>query len=83
MQNKPPGLRDLFEPLSDDNFILMFLRGCKFSLERTKEKLDMWHTVRTHCPDIFQGWDYKDPKISELVQLGYVIAFGFMPNGAK
>lgn len=55
---------------TDDAFILMFLRGCKFSLERTKEKLDTWHTVRTLSPDIFQQWDPLERVCHELITLG-------------
>ena len=51
----------------------MYLRGCKYSLEKTKLKLDMWHTVRTHCPDMFDNWSFKDPKLRELISAGYVI----------
>ena len=55
---------------SDDNFILMYLRGCKYSLEKTKQKIDMWHTVRTHCPDMFDNWSFKDPKLKEMISAG-------------
>ena len=34
----------------DDEFLTTFLRGCKFSLERTKEKLDNFHAVKTCTP---------------------------------
>ena len=44
----------------------MYLRGCKFSYEKVKQKIDMWHTVRTHCPDLFEDWSWKDPKMKEL-----------------
>ena len=58
---------------ADDDFILMYLRGCKYSLEKVKKKIDMWHTVRTHCPDLFDGWSYKDAKMKELIHAGYSI----------
>ena len=32
--------------VSDDAKLLQFLRGCKFSLERTKEKLDLYNSCR-------------------------------------
>ena len=40
-------LMDLFEMFSDDAKLLQFLRGCKFSLERTKEKLDLYNSCRS------------------------------------
>ena len=56
--------------LPDDKFILNYLRGCKFSYERTKEKIDTWHSVRTHCPEFFTQWDLENPMISEMVERG-------------
>ncbi len=66
--SKQPHLKD--NGRNDDQFIQMYLRGCKYSYEKTKQKLDMWHTVRTHCPDMFDNWDYKDAKTKELLQAG-------------
>ena len=54
----------------DGVFIIAFLRGCKYSFDKTKKKIDTWHTVRTHAPDTFGGWDLDDPKIKYLVELG-------------
>ena len=45
-------LMDLFEMFSDDGKLLQFLRGCKFSLERTKEKLDLYNSCRSKLPII-------------------------------
>ena len=41
----------------DDAFLLMFLRACKFSLEKTKDKLDMFFTVRGGLPIWYGDWD--------------------------
>ena len=30
----------------------------------------MWHTVRTHCPDMFDNWSFKDPKLKEMISAG-------------
>lgn len=35
---------------TDDQFLVAFLRGCKYSLEMSKKKLDMFYTLRTHIP---------------------------------
>lgn len=35
---------------TDDQFLVTFLRGCKYSLEMSKKKLDMYYTLRTHIP---------------------------------
>ncbi len=46
------------------------LRGCKFSLEKAKRKIEAWHTIRGMCPEIFDNWDVDDPDNKELIQLG-------------
>jgi len=80
--SKQPHLKD--HGRKDDNFILMYLRGCKYSLEKTKQKLDMWHTVRTHCPDMFDNWSFKDPKLKEMISAGSSIPLqGFDKHGRR
>ncbi|XP_017120159.1 alpha-tocopherol transfer protein-like [Drosophila elegans] len=37
----------------DDQFLVGFLRGCKFSLEKTKSKLDHFYTIKTLMPELF------------------------------
>lgn len=56
----------------DDWTILRFLRGCKFSLERTKEKLDMFYTCKTLCPEWYKNRDPQDKKLREILELGWV-----------
>ena len=36
----------------DDQFLLTFLRGCKHSLEKTKQKIDLFYTSRTFMPEL-------------------------------
>ena len=50
----------------------MYLRGCKFSLERTKEKIDMYNTCRAACPEWFGNMDPEDPVVQELLKKGSV-----------
>ncbi|XP_076029002.1 alpha-tocopherol transfer protein-like isoform X2 [Oratosquilla oratoria] len=57
----------------DDWTILRFLRGCKFSLERTKEKLDMFYTCRTAVPEWFKNRDPLDPKTKQILDLGILL----------
>lgn len=57
--------------LLEDQWILAFLRGCKFSLERTKEKIDMYYTARTVAPEFFGERNPFDPAIQEFLKLGY------------
>lgn len=64
--NKSPHLK----ARTDDQFLITFIRGCKFSLERAKQKLDMFYTLRTHIPEMMEGRDPHDAKIAEIMKLG-------------
>ncbi|CAH0749101.1 unnamed protein product [Diatraea saccharalis] len=60
----------------DDQWLIAFLRGCKFSLERTKEKLDLYYTLRGTAPELF-NIQHKDTRFHEILDLGsYVV----LPN---
>ncbi|KAH0568511.1 retinol-binding protein pinta-like [Cotesia glomerata] len=54
----------------DPQWIAGFLRGCKHSLERTKEKLDTYYTIKTHLPELFQDRDPKQSKIEKSLEFG-------------
>lgn len=44
----------------------------------------MWHTVRTHCPDMFENWSFKDPKMNELIKAGMNVPLkGYDKKGRK
>ncbi|XP_077293674.1 retinol-binding protein pinta-like [Arctopsyche grandis] len=55
---------------TDDQWLIGFLRGCKYSLEKTKQKLDMFYTVRTAVPELCLPRDPKDPIVQEILSLG-------------
>ncbi|GJQ86157.1 hypothetical protein Trydic_g13437 [Trypoxylus dichotomus] len=58
---------------TDDQWLLTFLRGCKFSLEKTKEKLDTYYTMRTLVPEFFKDRDPFSPKIQEVLKAGIIL----------
>uniref|UniRef100_A0A0K8TNI0 Putative phosphatidylinositol transfer protein sec14 n=1 Tax=Tabanus bromius TaxID=304241 RepID=A0A0K8TNI0_TABBR len=58
---------------TDDQFLVMFLRGCKYSVERAKQKIDMFYTVRTAIPEIFKGRSLNDPKQLEIIKSGILL----------
>ncbi|GJQ80642.1 hypothetical protein Trydic_g9227 [Trypoxylus dichotomus] len=60
---KQPHLPDTW----DENRIMTFLRGCKFSLEKCKRKLDMYFTMRTACPELFSNRDINRPELAEIM----------------
>jgi len=68
----------------DDEFLKMFLRGCKFSLEKTKEKLDFFFTVRSNLPTWFDNLDPRLPEIKNIIKAGiYIPLPGYDKHGRK
>lgn len=55
---------------TDDQFLTTFLRGSKFSLERAKEKLDMYYTVRTAIKELFTERDPTKSPTKEVIKYG-------------
>uniref|UniRef100_A0A1I8NMU1 CRAL-TRIO domain-containing protein n=1 Tax=Stomoxys calcitrans TaxID=35570 RepID=A0A1I8NMU1_STOCA len=37
----------------DDQFLVSFLRGCKYSIEKAKSKIDYFYTIKTMMPELF------------------------------
>ncbi|KAK3927294.1 Alpha-tocopherol transfer protein-like [Frankliniella fusca] len=69
---------------TEDQWILTFLRGCKFSLERTKEKIDSYYTFRTLLPEFFTNRDPLQPELQEILKLGICFPLPHPdPNGRK
>lgn len=64
--NQSPHLRSR----TDDQFLVAFLRGCKYSLERAKHKLDLFYTVRTHAPELIKNRDPMNQHVIEMIRLG-------------
>lgn len=48
----------------DDGRLRTFLRGCKFSLEKVKVKLDMYYTMRNAVPEFFAERDINRKELS-------------------
>jgi hypothetical protein len=58
---------------SDDQFIVSFLRGCKFSIEKTKKKIEMFYTGRTLSPEFFAKRDLNDNTLVEIIDHGFIL----------
>ena len=79
--SKSPHLHSIRQ---DDEYLTMFLRGCKFSLERTKEKLDFHHTVRGQLPSWFDNWDPRRPELQAILKAGmYLPLQGYDQHGRR
>lgn len=57
----------------DDQFLVTFLRGCKYSLEKAKKKIEMYYTARTVTPEFFTHRDPNDKFLQEIVNLGLIM----------
>ncbi|ETN67653.1 multiple wing hair [Anopheles darlingi] len=57
-------------PRTDDQFLVNFLRGCKYSLEKTKEKLDNYYTVKTAIPEFFENRDPCNEALQTYMMFG-------------
>ncbi|CAG4968289.1 unnamed protein product [Colias eurytheme] len=55
---------------TDDQWLVALLRGCKFSLERAKAKLDLYYTLRTTAADITLRLKPTEPDFIEFLRLG-------------
>lgn len=55
---------------TDDQWLLSMLRGCKFSLQKAKEKIDSYYTMRTSVPEYFFNRDPYLPEIQKILKLG-------------
>lgn len=58
---------------SDDQWLIAMLRGCKFSLERVKQKMDMYYTLRTTAPDVTLRIKPSSSEFIDFLRVGYVM----------
>lgn len=61
----------------DDQFLISFLRGCKYSLERAKQKFDLYHTLKTHIPELTRNRDPASDKVLAAIRQGVGV---MLPN---
>ncbi|XP_058835971.1 alpha-tocopherol transfer protein-like [Topomyia yanbarensis] len=54
----------------NDQILLSFLRGCKFSLVKTKEKLSLFYRIRTILRQVVQNRDPFDKHVLQVIKLG-------------
>jgi len=78
--SKSPHLQNI---KMDDECLTMFLRGCKFSLERTKEKLDFHFTVRGSLPSWFADWDPREEKLAHIIRAGIYLPLQYDKHGRR
>ncbi|RZC41489.1 CRAL TRIO domain containing protein [Asbolus verrucosus] len=68
----------------DEARLKSFLRGCNYSLERCKSKLDMYFTMRGLVPEIFSNRDIFRPEMQEIVKIAdFVVMPNLTPDGKR
>lgn len=55
---------------TDDQFLTMWLRGTKYSLERAKQKIDLYYTIRSTMKEIFEDRDPTNKILLEIIRKG-------------
>ncbi|XP_058983560.1 alpha-tocopherol transfer protein-like [Musca domestica] len=55
---------------TDEQFLIQFLRGCKFSLEKAKEKIDNYYALKTKYPELLRVTDVDDPDFRRFHNVG-------------
>ncbi|XP_039763229.1 uncharacterized protein LOC120636037 [Pararge aegeria] len=55
---------------TDDQWLIAILRGCKFSLERAKTKLDLFYTLRTTAPEVTLRLKPTEAEFMDFLRLG-------------
>ncbi|XP_075992120.1 alpha-tocopherol transfer protein-like [Anticarsia gemmatalis] len=63
-----------------DQWLIAFLRGSKFSLERCKEKMEMYYTLKTIVPEFFADKDPCGARIQEILKLGVFLPLKNCPK---
>ncbi|XP_064548893.1 retinol-binding protein pinta [Drosophila montana] len=67
---KQPHLRGC----TDQQFLLAFLRGTKFSLERAKQKYDRFYTLQASIPEVFNERRLAtDPLVLDIIRSGILL----------
>ncbi|XP_052894549.1 alpha-tocopherol transfer protein-like [Anopheles moucheti] len=61
---------DLHTALIDDQFLIAFLRGCKFSLEKVKKKVLLFYQIRSDLPEVIQNRDPHDADVLKIIRMG-------------
>ncbi|XP_031331335.1 retinol-binding protein pinta-like isoform X2 [Photinus pyralis] len=57
----------------DDHWLLVFLSSCKYNVERTKAKIEMFYIVRYAMPEIFTHRDPRLPRVQQILNLGLFV----------
>ncbi|XP_075168201.1 alpha-tocopherol transfer protein-like [Haematobia irritans] len=58
---------------TDDRILIQFLRGCKYSLEKAKKKMEYMYEIKSKYPEYFLITNVDDPKFRSYHNTGTMI----------
>lgn len=65
---------------TEDKYLLPFLRGCKFDLPKTKQKIINFYTMKKERPQWFTNRNPVLPQLQELIKLGIFVPLKELHN---
>ncbi|XP_019763835.2 uncharacterized protein LOC109540082 [Dendroctonus ponderosae] len=60
-------------PEVTEEFLYLFLHACYYSHDKTKSAIEAWFTIRANHPNIFSNRDPDEPKMKNLLDMGYLV----------
>jgi len=55
---------------AEDGVIVDYARGCKYSIEKIKNKLEKTLTMKQALPEFFKGWNPSLPELQAALKNG-------------
>ncbi|KAB0797272.1 hypothetical protein PPYR_08266 [Photinus pyralis] len=57
----------------DDQTMVAFFRGCKWNLQRVKEKLDYFYSIKSFVPEFFDDRNPFSPAVQDALKAGCIL----------
>ena len=54
----------------DEQFLIQFLRGCKYDFEKAKKKIDFFYTLKTKYPTFANATEVNQDKFKKIQEYG-------------
>lgn len=54
----------------DNQFLIQYLRRCRYNLEKAKKKIHLFFTLKTLFPEFSNVTDINDPKFQKMCSYG-------------
>ena len=64
--------------VTDDERLERWLIRCKNNMEKTKQTLDLYFSLRLIAPEMMTGWDIQEPWCEDLARVRYVCFSDFV-----